>query len=42
MLEPAVVCGKGWPKGAKGKNSKNHGITGITFTFKPSLVCIIL
>jgi hypothetical protein len=42
VLEPAVVRGKGRPKGAKGKNSKNHGITGKTLTFKPSLVYTIL
>jgi hypothetical protein len=30
VLSPAVVRGKGRPKGAKGKKSKNHGITGIS------------
>jgi hypothetical protein len=29
VLSPVVVRGKGRPKGAKGKKSKNHGITGI-------------
>jgi hypothetical protein len=42
VLEPAVVCGKGRPKGAKGKNSKNHGIISMTLSFKPSLVYTIL
>jgi hypothetical protein len=42
ILEPAVVRGKGRPKGAKGKNSKNHGVTGMTFIFKHSLFYTIL
>jgi hypothetical protein len=34
VLNPAVVRGKGRPRGAKGKKSKNHGVTGMIFTFK--------
>jgi hypothetical protein len=30
VLNPAVVCGKGRPKGAKGKKSKNYSVTGMT------------
>jgi hypothetical protein len=35
VLNPAVVRGKGRPRGAKGKHTKNHGITGMTSTFSP-------
>jgi hypothetical protein len=30
VLSPAVVRGKGRPKGAKGKKSKNQGVTGMS------------
>jgi hypothetical protein len=33
VLNPAVVRGKGRPKGAKGKKSKNHGVTGMTWRY---------
>jgi hypothetical protein len=37
ILNPAIVRGKGRPKGAKGKKSKNQGFTGMSLAF--SLVC---
>jgi hypothetical protein len=42
VLEPAVVRGKGRPKGAKGKKSKNHGITGMSYTFKNTYITIVI
>jgi hypothetical protein len=42
VLKPAVVQGKGRPKGAKGKKSKNHGITGMSYTFKNTYITIVI
>jgi hypothetical protein len=42
VLNPAMVQGKGCPKGAKGKKSKNHGTTGMMFAFKKLSFTVVI
>lgn len=42
VLDPAVVKGKGRPKGSKGKRKKGSGITGMINSFKAYIIVLIL
>jgi hypothetical protein len=41
VLNPAVVRGKGRPKGAKGKKALGHGVTGMTRIFTTSRFTVL-
>jgi hypothetical protein len=42
VLNPAVVKGKGRPKGSKGKRKKGFGATGMINSFKASYIIILI
>jgi hypothetical protein len=42
VLNPAVVCRKGRPRGAKGKHSKNHRTTSMTLAFSLSHFTVVI
>jgi hypothetical protein len=42
ILNPAVVRGKGRPRGAKGKKAYGHRVTGMMNSFKMSYFTVVI